>query len=104
VLAQRLGSGSNELEATLLYGGTMIAIAVLFNAIWRYASSRDGHLLSTELTEAGRKAEARGYSYGVPIYLLITLLALVDPRLSLVGFFAFAAYWALPISGPSTRG
>jgi uncharacterized membrane protein len=102
VLAQRLGSGTDELEATLLYGGTMTGIAVLFNAIWRYASARNGHLLSPELTEAGRKAEARGYRYGVPIYLLITLLAFIDPRLSLVGFFGFAAYWALPSSGPTT--
>ena len=39
---------------------------------------------------------------GVPIYLLITLVGFVDPRLSLTGFFAFAAYWALPVSGPST--
>jgi uncharacterized membrane protein len=104
VLAQRLGSGVNALEATLLYGGTMTAIAVLFNAIWRYASARDGHLLSIELTEAGRKAEARGYRYGVPIYLLITLLASIDPRVSLVGFFLFAAYWALPWSGPTSGG
>jgi uncharacterized membrane protein len=103
VLAQRLGSGTDELEATLLYGGTMTAIAVLFNAIWRYASAHGGHLLSAELTEAGRKAEARGYRYGVPIYLLITVLAFIDPRLSLVGFLGFAAYWALPVSGPTSE-
>src|SRR5439155_24690622 len=104
LFAQRLGNGIGAREATLLYGGTMVAIAIMFNAIWRYASARDGHLLSTELSEAGRRAEARGYRYGVPIYLLITLLAFVDPRLSLVGFFAFAAYWALPASGPTTAG
>ena len=103
VLAQRLGSGVNALEATLLYGGTMTAIAVMFNAIWRYASSRNGHLLSPELSEAGRRAEARGYRYGVPVYLAITLLAYLDPRLSLVGFLAFAVYWALPAAGPTTE-
>jgi hypothetical protein len=40
----------------------------------------------------------------VPIYLAITLLAFVSPILSLAGFLAFAAYWALPISGPSGKG
>jgi uncharacterized membrane protein len=103
VLAQRLGNHTNALEATLLYGGTMVAIAIMFNAIWRYASAHDGHLLK-ELSADARRAEARGYRYGVPVYVLITLLAFLDPRLSLVGFGAFAAYWALPVSGPTAAG
>jgi uncharacterized membrane protein len=102
VLAQRLGSGVDALEATLLYGGSMMAIAVMFNAIWRYASARNGHLL-VDLSLDARRAEARGYRYGVPVYLLITLLAFVNPILSLAGFALFAAYWALPISGPSAE-
>lgn len=102
VLAQRLGNGTNALEATLLYGGTMIAIAIMFNAIWIYATARGGHLLEGELS-AERRAEARGYRYGAPIYLLITLLCFLSPILSLAGFLAFAAYWALPISGPTRR-
>jgi uncharacterized membrane protein len=101
VLAQRLGSGVDRVGATVLYGATMVAIATMFNAIWQYASARGGHLLVGEITDA-RRAEARGYRYGVPIYALITLLAFVDPYLSLAGFAAFAAYWALPISGPAT--
>jgi uncharacterized membrane protein len=103
VLAQRLGSGVDALGGTLLYGGTMVAIAIMFNAIWRYASARDGHLL-VGLSPEARRAEARGYRYGVPVYLLITLLAFLNPILSLAGFGAFAAYWALPISGPSREG
>jgi uncharacterized membrane protein len=100
VLAQRLGSGVDAVGATLLYGGTMVGIATMFNAIWRYASAHDGHLLGAGASPGGR-AEARGYRYGVPIYLAITLLAFINPILSLAGFFGFAAYWALPISGPS---
>ena len=99
VLAQRLGSGVDALGATLLYGGTMVAMAVMFNAIWLYAASRGGHLLG-HVPEAGRAA-ARGYRYGIPIYLAITALAFLNPMFSLIGFAAFAAYWALPISGPS---
>jgi uncharacterized membrane protein len=99
VLAQRLGSGVDAVGASLLYGGTMVGIAIMFNAIWRYASAYDGHLLGSAASPGGR-VEARGYRYGVPIYLAITLLAFVHPYLSLGGFLAFAAYWALPISGP----
>jgi uncharacterized membrane protein len=100
VLAQRLGSGVDAVGASLLYGGTMVGIAIMFNAIWLYASARDGHLLRSQ-PSAARRAEARGYRYGAPLYLLITLLAFIHPMISLVGFGAFAAYWALPISGPS---
>jgi hypothetical protein len=53
------------------------------------------------MTSAARRAEARGYRYGVPVYVLITLLAFWTPVASLVGFGLFAAYWALPISGPT---
>ena len=101
VLAQRLGSGRNALEATLLYGGTMVAIAIMFNAIWLYATARNGHLLGGELSPE-RRSEARGYRYGPPIYLAITALAVLSPILSLIGFLAFAAYWALPISGATS--
>jgi len=103
VLAQRLGSGVDAVGATLFYGATMTAIAVMFNAIWRYGSARGGHLLVATIS-ASRRAEARGYRYGVPIYAFITLLALLNPHLSLAGFGLFAAYWALPFSGPTTDG
>jgi hypothetical protein len=102
VFAQRLGNGIDARAAAFLYGGTMVAIAIMFNAIWLYANAHGGHLLSGELS-AARRAEARGYRYGAPIYLLITLLAVLSPIASLVGFLAFAAYWALPISGPTRR-
>lgn len=101
VFAQRLGNGVDAREAALLYGGTMVAIAIMFGAIWQYAASRGGHLLARELS-SDRRAEARGYRYGAPIYLAITLLALVNPVISLAGFLAYAAYWALPLSGPTS--
>lgn len=102
VLAQRLGTGVDEVGATLLYGATMTAIAAMFNAIWRYGSARGGHLLVATIS-ASRRAEARGYRWGVPIYALITLLAFINPLVSLAGFGLFAAYWALPISGPTAE-
>jgi TMEM175 potassium channel family protein len=101
VFAQRLGNGIDAREAAFLYGGTMVGIAIMFNSIWLYATSHGGHLLAAELS-AERRAEARGYRYGAPTYLVITLLAILDPVLSLVGFLAYAAYWALPISGPTS--
>jgi uncharacterized membrane protein len=102
VLAERIGSGVDPVGATLLYGATMIAISLMFNAIWFYAAARGGHLLGVEPAQA-RRAAARGYRYGVPIYVFITLLAFVSPVVSLIGFALYAAYWALPISTPAAE-
>ena len=105
VLAEHVGPDrSGWLLATFLYGGTMVVIAIMFNAIWAYAASRNGHLLREKVATAVRDVGARGYRFGPPLYGLLTLLALVHPVVSLIGFAAFAVYWALPISGPLTGG
>ena len=105
VLAEHVGPDrSGWLLATFLYGGTMVVIAIMFNAIWAYAASRNGHLLRENVATAVRDVGARGYRFGPPLYGLLTLLALVHPVVSLIGFAAFAVYWALPISGPLTGG
>ncbi len=44
VLAQRVfADRQGWLLATFLYGGTMVAIAILFNAIWAYAAARKAY-------------------------------------------------------------
>lgn len=102
VLAQRVNAPGWSL-ATVLYGGTMVAIAIMFNAIWAYAAARGGHLLRGNPNDVARRVGARGYGWGPPLYAAITLLAFVSPLLSLIGFAAFAAYWSLPISGPASE-
>lgn len=103
VLAERLASGVDAQQATVLYGGTMVAIAVMYNVIWVYASGNGGRLLRSGIEEEIRRAGARGYQYGPIGYLVITMLAFINPYVSLAGFAAYAVYWALPISGPATR-
>jgi len=100
VMAERLGSGVDDVAAMLLYGGTTVAIAVMYNVIWIYAAGGGGRLLRSGIDEEIRRAGARGYQYGPIGYLLITLLAFVNPLISLAGFAAYAVYWALPVSGP----
>lgn len=106
VLAQAVNQDhKNWILATFLYGGTMVVIAIMFNAIWAYAASRNGHLLDEKVAAAVRDTGARGYWLGPPLYGLITMASLLNPWLSLIGFGAYAAYWALPISGTaSDRG
>jgi len=102
VMAERLGSGVDEVAAMVLYGGTTVAIAVMYNVIWLYAAGNGGRLLRSGIEEQIRLAGARGYQYAPFGYLAITLLAIVNPLVSLAGFAAYAVYWALPVSGPAS--
>jgi len=105
VLAERLSSGvqSDTVLATVLYGGCMTMIAVMFNVIWLYASANGGRLLRSDIDEEIRRVGARGYQYAPLGYLTITLVALVSPLTSLTLYLAYAVYWILPISGPQSR-
>lgn len=103
VMAERLGSGVDEVAAMVLFGGTTVVIAVMYNVIWLYAAGGGGRLLRSGIDDEIRQAGARGYQYGPLGYLLITLLAFVNPLISLAGFAAYAIYWALPVSGPQSR-
>jgi uncharacterized membrane protein len=99
VLAQRIGSGVDATGATFLYGAVTVAIAVMFNVIWGYASGGGGRLLRPGLDMRAMEAGARGYRFGPPGYALITLVAFVSPVISLAGFAVFAIYWILPKGG-----
>ena len=100
ILAQRIASGVDATGATVLYGAVMAAIASMFNVIWAYASGGGGRLLRTGLDPRALNVAARGYRYGPPGYVLLTLIAFLSPIVSLVAFAAFAVYWVLPRPGP----
>jgi LuxR family maltose regulon positive regulatory protein len=53
---------------------------------------------------AGFIARFAGDDRYIVDYLVEEVLAFLNPYLRLAGFGLFAAYWALPISGPTTNG
>ncbi len=85
--------------ATLVYGGTMFAMAVMFNVVWLYAA-KDRRLLVDGVSDEVIARGTRSYRLGPTLYLVITLLAFLSPYVSLSLFAAFALYWLLPSSGP----
>jgi len=85
--------------ATIAYGLTLVALAVMFNVVWRYASGR-GHLLSSSVSPKLIAQSRRGYAVGPVVYSAATLLAFANPFISLSIFAALAVYWLLPGSGP----
>jgi uncharacterized membrane protein len=98
LVAEYIRDPDGRTVATLVYGGTMVAIAIMYNVVWRYAVWRG--LLRPDVDPDGIRRASRGYLAGPLGYLLVTLVALVNAWASLLLFAAFAIYWLLPVSGP----
>jgi len=103
LMAAQLGAGSlaGQRVAMVLYCGTFFAIAIMFNAIWLYAAS-GARLLRPELDLEALRVGARRFAIGPPAYLIVTLLAVVNPYVSLALVGLLAIYWMLPGSAPDT--
>jgi TMEM175 potassium channel family protein len=87
--------------AALVYGFTMVVMALLFNALWHHGS-RDRRLLKDEVDEREVSGISRSYAGGPFMYGVATLTALVSPELSasLYGVIA-AIYISTSIWGKS---
>lgn len=98
LIAEYIRDPARRPVATLVYGGTMVAIAIMFNVVWRYAVARG--LLRPDVDPEGVRRAGRGYLAGPIGYTAITLIALVNAWVSLALFALLALYWLLPASGP----
>jgi uncharacterized membrane protein len=98
VAAHILEEGART-TAVLVYGAVSVVIAVMFNVLWAYAF-RNGLVVSGRGADRAQ-AVARGFIVGPLIYLAATLLAFVNPFISMGVFAALAVYWMLPGKIPS---
>src|SRR2546428_809214 len=78
--------------AALTYGITLTVTAVMFQAIWLYASL-GRRLLRADADERLVRGITRSYLPGPFIYLAATLIALVSPTASVVLFGAIALFY-----------
>jgi uncharacterized membrane protein len=85
--------------AVLVYGGVSVVIAVMFNVLWAYAF-RNGLVAMSAGAERAQRV-SRGFIVGPLIYLGATLLAFVNPFISMAVFAGLAVYWMLPGKIPS---
>jgi uncharacterized membrane protein len=97
LLGEHLTSGpfADERTAVLVYGATMIAVGVVFPALW-WAITRDRALLRPHVTPVIARAELRRNLVGFPTYVVVTAVGVVAPKLSLAGFGALALFYLLP--------
>lgn len=94
VVAQHIQEPESRTVAVLLYGGVSTVVAVMFNVLWSYAI-RAG-LVARGAGGSLARSAARGFRLGPFVYLGATLLALVNPLLSMAVFAGLAIYWMLP--------
>jgi uncharacterized membrane protein len=85
---------SDASTAALVYSGAFIALAVTFNALWRYAS-REHRLLASIVTDAHVKEVNRDYTIGMTGYFAAFGLALFNAFLSVVGILVLAIFFAI---------
>jgi uncharacterized membrane protein len=98
LVARYLREPENRTAATFTYGATMFAIAIMFNVVWWYASTRN--LVAPGLDPAAVRRASRNYLAGPTVYGAATLLALWNPFIGLAIFASLAVYWLLPGTGP----
>jgi uncharacterized membrane protein len=94
--------GPDERTAALLYGGTFVTIAVFYNVVWQTAARNN------RLIVRGGEAEAaqvtRRFRFGVPGYLVATLLTLASVPAGLAVEGGLALLYLLPHRNPSPGG
>jgi uncharacterized membrane protein len=95
VLATHLGQ-AGQLTALILYNSTYLFIAIVFNLLWRYASSDKRHLLSKDVNSPSVQRISRQYAFGPILYLVCLGLSWLSAAASLALNFALACFFALP--------
>jgi uncharacterized membrane protein len=95
VLAANLGQPGQR-TAAVLFNATYLFIAIVFNSLWRYATSRNHHLLAADADFAAADRITRQYLFGPLLYLICLGLAWVSVPVSLALNAALACFFAFP--------
>ncbi|HEV2296914.1 MAG TPA: TMEM175 family protein [Candidatus Acidoferrales bacterium] len=95
VLAANLGQPGQR-TATVLFNATYLFIAVIFNLLWRYATSRNHHLLAANADFAAADRITRQYLFGPLLYLICLGLAWISVTASLALNATLACFFAFP--------
>jgi uncharacterized membrane protein len=83
---------AGERPAVYAYDATFVAMALIYNVWWRYASG-GRRLIADAVPDAAVRAITRAFDPGVPMYGSIFLLAVWSPLASVALTFAVAAFY-----------
>ena len=85
--------------AALLYSATYVAIAIVYNLLWRHAKRH--HLLDPAASPTAVEEIDRSYRFGPPLYALAFVLAFVQLTASLLTCLALAVFFS--VTGSRSR-
>jgi uncharacterized membrane protein len=89
--------GSAERTAALAYGCTAIVLAIVFQAVWRYAAI-GRRLIRADVPQAAVDDINRSFAPGIPLYAGATAVAFASPLAAIALFLALAVFYAVPPS------
>ena len=95
VLAAHLGH-SGARTAVVAYDSAYLWIAVFFSLLWRYAASRNGHLLAPDANRETTDKIMEQYNYGPVAYAIAIALAWISITASLLINLVLAMFFATP--------
>ena len=81
-----------EQTAAYAYAATFIAMSIVYNTWWRYASG-GRRLIKESVPDSTVRAISRAFNPGVPMYGIVLLVAVFSPLASVVLTFAIAAFY-----------
>ncbi|MDP9343662.1 MAG: TMEM175 family protein [Actinomycetota bacterium] len=102
LVAEHIRDSDTRTLAAVLYGGLMVAVAIMFNLVWRYAA-RGRRLLDPAADATAIEQINRSYVLGPIAYGTATLLALVNPWISLALYASLAVFYMLPGTSPRSE-
>jgi len=79
--------------AAAIYSGTYLAVAVVFNILWRYAAYTK-KLLSRDVDKCFVDNISKQYMFGPPFYFMAFILSFVYPPASVAMCFVLALFFA----------
>jgi uncharacterized membrane protein len=82
--------------AAVVYGGSFLAMSVLFAVLNRHILLRKAHFLSTPIPEERRRKIGSRAAFGLIPYAIATALGLVSAYATLVICAGIGVYYALP--------
>jgi uncharacterized membrane protein len=98
LVAEAIHDQSAERAPAIFYGASLLAITLLFSALWG-AVARDRELLRPEVTDDEVKAILLAASPNIGFYAGVIVLAIVAPRAAAVGYLLIAIAAVLRASG-----
>jgi uncharacterized membrane protein len=95
LLAAHLGHPGAR-TAVAIYAAAYFDIALFFNLLWRYAASRNRHLLAADVNRETADKITQQYNYGPLAYAIAVALAWVSIPASLLINLVLAFFFAIP--------